>query len=195
MLQHGPLLDVELEIAGDIGREFRLTKSRGIKSECPDYSGSTVLIIDESKVPATARLPMNGKPNFTPSSSENPISSIRVSSASMRASPIITPSTPSNAPASGTVSRCDPMTTRLSFSEVPWVGAKVANRVNNYGTTGRLTPGAKSAMHIMHRRREIRSGNTPGILRIASEFAASIDRKLRRRCPTSHYEPRYVLYP
>jgi hypothetical protein len=52
--------------------------------------------------------------NLTPSSSENPITSIskgnlRPFRSSTRATPITTPSTPSKAPARGTVSRCEPI--------------------------------------------------------------------------------------
>ena len=60
---------------------------------------------------------MNGTPNRTPSSSENPTTSMLNGngwprSDSTSAMPITTPSTPSNAPACGTVSRCEPMNSR-----------------------------------------------------------------------------------
>src|SRR5438876_6755671 len=74
--------------------------------------------------PTSSQLPINGTPNRTPSSSENPITSSdnggfepREKSTSPTAS--TTPNTPSNAPAFGTVSRCDPIRILGAAGEVP----------------------------------------------------------------------------
>ena len=74
-----------------------------------------------SKRPATARLPIKGTPNRTPSSSEKAITSISIGNfnscaISTHSSAIATPSTPSYAPASGTVSMCDPISSRLPLA-------------------------------------------------------------------------------
>ena len=77
-----------------------------------------------STVPTNARLPMNGTPNRTPPSKIQRLRSARQAFRAERpsATPMTTPSTPSNAPACGTVSRCDRMKRRAPAarsSQVP----------------------------------------------------------------------------
>jgi len=62
------------------------------------------------KSPVNARLPKKGRPKRTPSSSANPTTSTGKCVANSASSmPIITPRMPSNMPARGTVSRCEPI--------------------------------------------------------------------------------------
>ena len=97
-IEHGALFDVEFEIAKCAILGSRVADARRVQAEVADGVGDgSAVRIDTpsrsaSRVPASARLPMNGAPKRTPSSSENPTTSIengsgRCSSSSTSATP------------------------------------------------------------------------------------------------------------
>ena len=120
-LEHRPLFDVEFEIRrprgrrpciGHLGWIQAVVGHRLAHATVPPRPGARAA--SASAVPASARLPMNGTPKRTPSSSENPTTSMangnaRRPSRPTSSTPSTTPSTPSNAPARRTVSRWEPM--------------------------------------------------------------------------------------
>ena len=82
-LEHRPLFDVQFEIAKRLDRRRVAWNDARVEAELADNVGDrTAVRIDarrrnsSSTVPIKARLPMNGTPNRTPSSSENPAISI-----------------------------------------------------------------------------------------------------------------------
>src|SRR5207248_6182045 len=122
-LQHRPLLDVKFDESQNVvaqscfGKFVRVqTKILiALRTEIP--SASLRARSSSSSLLRSARLPMNGTPNRTPSSSENPMTSIANGSFNPRKDSTssiarTTPNIPSNAPAFGTVSKCDPIRIR-----------------------------------------------------------------------------------
>ena len=83
-LEHRSLLDVELEIAERVGSATRASSSRGgIEAEVANRVAHADAVriaarraASSSSVPTSARLPMNGTPKRTPSSSEKPTTSM-----------------------------------------------------------------------------------------------------------------------
>ena len=83
VFEHRPLLDVELEIAERFRRRTRVGDPAGIETEVAGSRreacgppASRAIEQPASNVPASARLPMNGTPKRTPSSSEKPTTSM-----------------------------------------------------------------------------------------------------------------------
>ena len=132
-----------------------------------------------SSLPTSARLPMNGVPKRTPSSSEKPTTSTangsrRASRDSRRATAITTPRTPSKAPALGTVSRCEPRSSLgAEGCAAAYKAAQIAGRVDSHFGPRGYEPLGDFAVTIMHRRREKRAPRAASIFRERRQLLCS----------------------
>ena len=136
--QHRALLDVELQIARSSPARGALRADRaGIEPEVAnrfaygDAVGIAPVQQCWSSVPVNARLPMNGKAEahaffFGKADDFERQAAAAVSTSAM---PSTTPRMPSNAPAFGTVSRCEPIISR-GASGCPVNAAQITRRID-----------------------------------------------------------------
>ena len=187
-IEHRPLFDVELEVAGQrLLRRARLPAGRGrdrngewrpARSRRPASRRSRV---SSSSVPMKARLPMNGTPKRTPSSSEKPTISMLKGKRqpwhrSTSATPITTPRMPSNAPARGTVSRWEPMKScGASRRSRGTARSQVSRGVDADRHAELFHPRGEARVDLAHRRREKRPRRAAGLFGALRESATPAD--------------------
>ena len=123
-------------------------------------SASLSLRSAESNRPAAARLPINGTPKRTPSSSLKAMISmgsgiLSFCAISAHSSARVTPRMPSNAPALGTVSMCEPRISRLllAIQRLP-KAAQVAGSIDAHRHAESFHALAQQLMHFAYGRRE-----------------------------------------